>query len=124
PVRARQVSDTVLVNEMGPYQSPTAHRRVRTTTTGRLYGDSLNGTFQMLPADGGNAIMSGTFRSKRVVPYDVSAAERRARLALTALLALYGGFLVLHPDHYGLLDSLDLPIHELGPPVFGLFGPF
>src|SRR5438132_8734054 len=39
PVRARQVSDTVLVNEMGPYQSPTAHRRVRTTTTGRLYGD-------------------------------------------------------------------------------------
>ncbi len=68
PVRARQVSDTVLVNEMGPYQSPTAHRRVRTTTTGRLYGDSLNGTFQMLPADGGSAIMSGTFRSKRVVP--------------------------------------------------------
>ncbi|HXL07883.1 MAG TPA: hypothetical protein VN964_13240 [Gemmatimonadales bacterium] len=69
PVRARQVSDTALVNEIGPYQSPAAaHRRVLTTTTGRLHGDSLNGTFEMRPAEGGNAIMSGTFRSKRVVP--------------------------------------------------------
>src|SRR5437660_4778512 len=68
PVRARQVSDTALVDEMGPYQSPSAHRRVLTTTTGRLHGDSLNGTFEMRPAEGGNAIMSGTFHSKRVVP--------------------------------------------------------
>jgi hypothetical protein len=68
PVRARQVSDTALVNEIGPYQSPAAHHRVLTTTTGRLHGDSLNGTFEMRPAEGGNAIMSGTFRSKRVVP--------------------------------------------------------
>ena len=68
PVRARQVSDTALVSEIGPYQSPAAHRRVLTTTTGRLHGDSLNGTFDMRPADGGNAIMSGRFRSKRVVP--------------------------------------------------------
>lgn len=68
PVRARQVSDTTLVNEIGPYQSPAAHRRVLTTTTGRLHGDSLNGTFDMRPADGGNTIMNGRFRSKRVVP--------------------------------------------------------
>ena len=54
----------------------------------------------------------------------MSAAERRARLALTALLALYGGFLVLHPGHYGWLDSLDLAIHEFGHPVFGIFGEF
>jgi hypothetical protein len=68
PVRARQLSDTALVDEIGPYQSPTAHRRVVTTTTGRLHGDSLNGTFEMRPAEGGNAIMNGRFRSKRVVP--------------------------------------------------------
>jgi len=68
PVRARHVSDTVLVNEIGPYESPAAHHRVVTTTTGRLHGDSLNGTFEMRPADGGNAIMSGRFRSKRAAP--------------------------------------------------------
>lgn len=67
PVRARQISDTALVNEIGPYQSPAAHRRVLTTTTGKLHGDSLNGTFEMRPAEGGNAILNGTFRSKRVV---------------------------------------------------------
>jgi hypothetical protein len=54
----------------------------------------------------------------------VSAAERRARLALTALLAAYGGFLILHPDHYGWLDGLDLAIHEFGHPLFRIFGEF
>jgi len=54
----------------------------------------------------------------------VTAPERRARLALTTLLALYGGFLVLHPDHYGWLDGLDLAIHEFGHPAFGVFGEF
>ena len=52
----------------------------------------------------------------------MSAAERRARLALTALLAVYGGVLILNPGHYGWLDSLDLAIHEFGHPVFGMFG--
>ena len=66
PVRAREVSDTMLVDEAGPYQSPSARRLVVTTTSGRLHGDSLNGTFQMRPAEGGATIMSGTFRSKRV----------------------------------------------------------
>jgi len=36
----------------------------------------------------------------------VSAAGRRARLALTPLLAVYGAFLIRHPGHYGWLDSL------------------
>lgn len=67
PIRARQVSDTSLVNEIGPYHSPTANADVVTTATGRLRGDSLNGTFEMRPAGGGNPIVSGTFRSRRVV---------------------------------------------------------
>lgn len=54
----------------------------------------------------------------------MSAAERRARRALTAVIAVYGGFLVLNPGHYGWLDSLDLAIHEFGHPLFGLFGEF
>jgi len=54
----------------------------------------------------------------------VSAAERRARRALTAVVAVYGGFLLLNPGHYGWLDSLDLAIHEFGHPLFGLFGEF
>ncbi|HEV2752113.1 MAG TPA: hypothetical protein VGV12_16440 [Gemmatimonadales bacterium] len=66
PIRARQVTETLLVNDIGPYHSPTANADVVTTTTGKLFGDSLNGTFLMRPAAGGNAIMNGTFRTKRV----------------------------------------------------------
>lgn len=68
PVRTRQVSDTGLVDEIGPYHSPTANRDVVTTTTGKLRGDSLNGTFEMRPPGGGTVIMHGAFRSKRVAP--------------------------------------------------------
>jgi len=68
PVRTRQVSDTGLVDEIGPYHSPTANRDVVTTTTGKLRGDSLNGTFEMRPPGGGTPIMRGAFRSKRVAP--------------------------------------------------------
>lgn len=49
---------------------------------------------------------------------------RRARQGLTVFLALYGAFIAFHPDHYGLVDSLDLPIHEAGHPLFGIFGEF
>jgi len=56
------------VNELGPYHSIVAKADVVTTATGRVRGDSLNGTFEMRPAGGGNVIMTGTFRSKRVVP--------------------------------------------------------
>jgi hypothetical protein len=48
--------------------------------------------------------------------------NRRARLALTAILAVYGLVLLLHPERYGFLDSLDLAIHETGHLVFGPFG--
>lgn len=68
PVRARQVSDTALVQELGPYHSLTANADVVTTARGKLRGDSLNGTFEMRPAGGGNVILSGTFGSKRVIP--------------------------------------------------------
>jgi hypothetical protein len=68
PIRARDVSDTLLVNDIGPYHSPTANADVVTRTTGKLFGDSLNGTFEMRPATGGNAIMKGTFRTRRVAP--------------------------------------------------------
>jgi hypothetical protein len=68
PVRTRDVSDTGVVSELGPYHSIAANADVVTTTTGKLRGDSLNGTFEMRPAGGGNAIMSGNFRSKRVAP--------------------------------------------------------
>ena len=68
PIRARDVSDSAVVSELGPYHSIAANADVVTTTTGRLRGDSLNGTFEMRPAGGGNVIMTGTFRSKRVAP--------------------------------------------------------
>ena len=54
----------------------------------------------------------------------VGVGERRARQGLTAFLALYGAFLAFTPDHYGFIDSVDLPIHEAGHPLFGIFGDF
>jgi hypothetical protein len=54
----------------------------------------------------------------------VSDPERRARQGLTIFLALYGAFLAFTPDHYSLVDSLDLAIHEAGHPLFGIFGEF
>jgi hypothetical protein len=68
PIRTREVSDTGVVNELGPYHSIAANADVVTTTTGKVRGDSLNGTFEMRPAAGGIVIMSGNFRSKRVAP--------------------------------------------------------
>jgi len=68
PIRARDVSDSAVVNEIGPYHSLAVNADVVTTATGRLRGDSLNGTFDMRPAAGGKTIMTGTFRSKRVAP--------------------------------------------------------
>lgn len=48
----------------------------------------------------------------------------RLRLALAVVLALYGIYYITHPDHYGLFDHVDLPIHETGHIVFGPFGAF
>jgi len=50
--------------------------------------------------------------------------DRRARLALTLLLAIYGMRILLHPDGGSLMDLVDLPIHETGHLVFAPFGEF
>lgn len=51
-----------------------------------------------------------------------SPAERRWRLGLTAILAMYGWILLRSPESYGWLDSLDLAIHETGHLVFAFGG--
>ena len=66
PMRARVASETALVAELGPYHSLAANADVMTTAKGKLFGDSLNGTFAMRPAAGGAPIINGMFRSKRV----------------------------------------------------------
>ena len=50
--------------------------------------------------------------------------ERRARLGLTILLAIYGLRLLAHPGSGSLMDAVDLPIHETGHLVFAAFGEF
>ncbi len=37
---------------------------------------------------------------------------------------MYGLYYLVVPDHYGLLDNVDLAIHETGHLVFGPFGEF
>jgi hypothetical protein len=53
-----------------------------------------------------------------------SGWERRWRLALTLLLAVYGWQLARTPGQYRWLDSLDLAIHEAGHLVFAFGGEF
>lgn len=55
---------------------------------------------------------------------DYSPAERRWRLGLTAVLAVYGWVLLRSPGSYSWLDSLDLAIHETGHLIFAVGGPF
>jgi hypothetical protein len=49
-------------------------------------------------------------------------AERRWRMGLTAVLALYGWSCLRSPEAYRWLDSLDLAIHETGHLVFAFGG--
>jgi hypothetical protein len=49
---------------------------------------------------------------------------RRGRMLLTAALTVYGVYYLLAPDHFGLIDNVDLAIHETGHLVFGPFGEF
>jgi hypothetical protein len=49
---------------------------------------------------------------------------RRSRLLLTICLAVYGAVCLTHPGSGGLLDAVDLGIHETGHLVFGPFGEF
>jgi hypothetical protein len=51
-------------------------------------------------------------------------AQGRGRLLLTAALTVYGLYYLFVPDHFGLIDSVDLAIHETGHIVFGPFGEF
>jgi hypothetical protein len=51
-----------------------------------------------------------------------SSSERRWRLALTLVLAVYGWQCLRNPAAYRWLDSLDLAIHESGHLIFGVGG--
>lgn len=51
-------------------------------------------------------------------------SERRWRLALTLVLAVYGWHLARTPGQYRWIDSLDLAIHEAGHLVFAFGGEF
>ena len=53
-VRTIQLSDSMIIFEMGPYQSPTSKTEVITRSEGRVSGDSLWGTFVTLPTKGGD----------------------------------------------------------------------
>jgi len=48
----------------------------------------------------------------------------RGRAVLTTLLTAYGLYYLLVPGHFGLIDNVDLAIHETGHLVFGPFGEF
>jgi hypothetical protein len=50
--------------------------------------------------------------------------RQRMRQVLVAALAVYGVWCIRTPDSFGLLDSVDLPIHETGHLVFAPFGEF
>lgn len=53
-----------------------------------------------------------------------AGAERRWRIALTVILALYGVQILRTPETYRWLDSLDLAIHESGHLIFAFGGEF
>ncbi len=50
--------------------------------------------------------------------------QRRARLFITAALALYGIPCLVRPESGRILDAVDLAIHETGHLVFAPFGEF
>lgn len=67
PVRTVELTDSMAVQELGPYHSPTADAEVVTRTQMRVAGDSVWGTFQMRPTAGGDAVR-GRFAGKRAMP--------------------------------------------------------
>lgn len=56
PVRTVVLSDTAIVFEIGPYRDPVPNTEVITRFEGRVSGDSLAGTFVMLPTKGGGVV--------------------------------------------------------------------
>jgi hypothetical protein len=65
PIRVREVTGSKLVQELGPYHSPTLKRDVIATSTAQLKGDSLTGDYELRPSEGGEVLLKGTFRAKR-----------------------------------------------------------
>lgn len=53
-----------------------------------------------------------------------AATQRRARLFLTAALAVYGIPCLVRPESGRILDAVDLAIHETGHLIFAPFGEF
>ncbi|HEU5260137.1 MAG TPA: hypothetical protein VFU41_01810 [Gemmatimonadales bacterium] len=66
PIRVREFSETSIVQELGPFYSRLANREVVARAVGQVQGDSLNGTFELRPPEGGEVLLTGTFRAKRV----------------------------------------------------------
>jgi hypothetical protein len=55
-MRTIELTDSTIVFEIGPYQSPTANTEVITRSEGHLAGDSLWGNYVMLPTAGGGVV--------------------------------------------------------------------
>lgn len=55
-VRTIELSDSGIVFEIGPYRDPQPNAEVITRFEGRVSGDSLAGTFVMLPTKGGGVV--------------------------------------------------------------------
>lgn len=55
-------------------------------------------------------------------PRAYSGWDRRGRLALTLVLALYGWQFVRAPDQFRWIDNLDLAVHEAGHLIFAVGG--
>lgn len=54
-MRTIELTDSTIVFEIGPYQSPSAHKEVITRSEGHMAGDSLWGAYVMLPTGAGVA---------------------------------------------------------------------
>jgi len=76
PVRTIELTDSTIVFEIGPYQSPTAKTEVITRSEGHLAGDSLWGTYDMLPtASGQVAPDMSTAKWKNLVMHPIHGSE-------------------------------------------------
>lgn len=64
PIRVVEVTDSTIVQELGPYVSRTANAEVMTRSEGKLVEDSLVGIFEMRPTAGGEPIR-GTYGAHR-----------------------------------------------------------
>jgi hypothetical protein len=65
-IRTVALTESTLVQEVGPYYSPTAGAEVMTRASARLTSDStIEGSFVMQPTAGGDTI-AGTYRAQRM----------------------------------------------------------